>query len=251
MSLDPSNTIHPTAEIHPNAQFGKRNYIGPFAVIGASVVMGDDNWIGPSVMLGTPSQHREFAVQREEWRDDLSVSRDVVIGSRNVFREFNHIHRPISSRLTVVGDDNYLMAFSGVNHDCQIGNYVTISNSVQLAGNVVVASFSNLGMGAVVHQNSVVGPFSMIGMGTVTKGIVPAFSKMYGNPGRVRGFNSIERFRGHFSEDGFALLDQIVKVSEHPIHATEEIRSALNKNQMAFGDASLTFNQFFEQVSES
>lgn len=251
MSLDPSNTIHPTAEIHPNAQFGKRNYIGPFAVIGASVVIGDDNWIGPSVVLGSPSQHREYSFQLSEWAREVRTEIDVIIGSRNVFREFVQVQRPTINPGTVIGDDNYLMTQAHVPHDASIGSNVTIANSVQIGGHAKILSHTTLGLGALIHQRSVIGPFSMIGMGAVVKGVVPAVAMIVGNPGRVRGFNSIERFRGHFSEDGFALLDQIVKMSENPIHASEEIRSALNKNQMAFGDASLTFNKFFEQVSES
>lgn len=200
---DSSNFIHETAMVHPHAELGERNYVGQYATVGATVKMGDDNWVGPSVVLGSPSQHRAHQDQLIDWKRDASAPIDVVIGSRNVLREFVTVQRPTIDECTSIGNDNYFMTQSHIPHDAVIGNHVTLANSVHIGGHTRVMSHSTIGLGTVVHQRSVVGPFVMVGMGAVFKGVGYPIAMYIGNPARLLGVNRVERFQEILPEADF------------------------------------------------
>ncbi|MBG6215262.1 UDP-N-acetylglucosamine acyltransferase [Cryobacterium sp. CAN_C3] len=182
------NSVHPTAQLIGEVSLGSGNTIGPFAVIIGPVTIGDGNWIGTGTVIGAPPEVRGW----EHPRDSLQPSsgNGIVIGNRNVLREYAQVHQGWHDR-TRLGDDIFLMNQSYVAHDCTIQDKVTLASSVLLAGHVVVGVGANLGLGTSVHQRCYVGEGAMIGMGSVITRNVPPFAKAYGNPARVHGANTI------------------------------------------------------------
>jgi UDP-N-acetylglucosamine acyltransferase len=182
------NRIHPTAIIDESVTLGDGNVIGPYAVILGNTTIGNDNWIGPHAAIGTPAQMRG-GVHPTTWEGDPSAG-SVVIGSRNVIREFSTVHTSTTGK-TTIADDCYFMTQAHVPHDATIESGVTLSNSAQLGGHTIIQTGANIGLGAVIHQRTVVGTRVMVGMGTVVTKHVPPFSMFFGSPGRIRGGNVV------------------------------------------------------------
>jgi UDP-N-acetylglucosamine acyltransferase len=192
-----ANRIHPTAIIGAGVEFGDGNVVGPYAVIVGPARIGDGNWIGPHVSIGTPAEVRG-GPHPAGWEGEAD-GHGVVIGDRNVLREFVTINQGTREQ-TVLGNDGYLMAQSHLGHDCRVGDGVTLASVVQLAGHTQVWSWSNLGMGTVVHQFTRIGPGAMIGMGSAVRKDVPPFSIAVGNPARATGVNAVGLSRRGCSE---------------------------------------------------
>ena len=114
----------------------------------------------------------------------------IVIGSRNIIREYAQIHQGWKAR-TTVGDDAFVMNQCYIAHDCTVGDGVTLASSVLLAGHVQVGEGANLGLGTAVHQFREIGRGSMVGMASAVTRDVPPFAKVYGNPASVRGANVV------------------------------------------------------------
>lgn len=199
------NDIHPTAIIDSTVHLGSGNKIGPYAVILGNCVIGDDNWIGPHAAIGTPAQMKG-GPHPATW---FGVPADgaVVIGSRNVIREFATVHAGTSAT-TTIGDDCYFMTQAHVPHDAQIEDNVTLSNSAQLGGHTIIQTGANIGLGAVIHQRSLVGTRAMVGMGAVVTKPIPPFAMCYGSPAKVRGGNVVGMQRAGVDE---SLIERIVE----------------------------------------
>lgn len=182
------NTIHPTAIVDPTVKLGTGNVIGPYAVVLGNCEIGDDNWIGPHAAIGTPAQMRGGS-HPATWSGEASVGR-VVIGSRNVIREFSTVHVSTTG-LTSIANGCYFMTQAHVPHDATIEDDVTLSNSAQLGGHTFIQAGANIGLGAVIHQRLVVGSRVMVGMGSVVTKHIPPYSMCFGSPARVRGGNIV------------------------------------------------------------
>ncbi len=157
--------------------------IGPFVVITGDARIGDGNWIGAGVVIGASPEVRSF-----DHRGGQSAG--VVIGSRNVIREYAQIHGGLK-KPTVVGDDSFLMNQVYIAHDGSLGHGVTMASSVLLAGHVTVGDGANLGLGSKVHQFRTIGAGTMVGMGSVVTRDLPPFAMAYGSPARVHGANRV------------------------------------------------------------
>ena len=162
----------------------KGNLIHKSSIINwEKVKIGKGNIIGPNVIIGTEAQH---PYEKSDGK--------IVIGNRNVFREFTTIHLPTKiKKVTMVGDNCYFMTLSHIAHDCIVENGVIFSNNVTLGGNTYVMKKSQLGFNVTVHQNQVIGSYSMIGMSSViTKKIKikPGFI-FAGNPAKKISINKI------------------------------------------------------------
>jgi UDP-N-acetylglucosamine acyltransferase len=190
------NQIHPTAVIGSDVKIGTGNTVGPYAVILGNTEIGDDNWIGPHVVIGSPAQIR--GGEHPTLWDGISNRAGVQIGSRNVIREFSTVHAG-SVVTTCVGDDCYIMTKAHVPHDCVIGNGVTLSNSVDLGGHIVILDGANVGLGSVVHQRLVIGERAMVGMGSVVTKNIPPYATAFGNPAVVRSANKVGMDRAGLS----------------------------------------------------
>lgn len=201
--------IHPTAIVDPAAQLGDDVEIGPFAVIGPHVrvgarsavgahsvvqgrtTMGEDNRVFPFASLGAVPQDLKFQGEESELR----------IGDRNQIREFCtlHIGTAAGAMVTRIGDDNLLMNFSHVAHDCRLGDHNVLANGVQLGGHVWVGDWVVIGALSGIHQTARIGESAMIGAGSMVSLDVPPFCNATGDRARLRGLNSVGLRRRGFS----------------------------------------------------
>lgn len=217
------NRIHPTAQIGPDVEIGKGNFIGAFAVISGKCSIGNGNWIGPHVVIGMPAQHRSI----DHFQEDSEVDKRLIkIGDHNVLREFVTVHLP-TQELTEIEDRCFLMTQAHVSHDTIIGSDVTIANSCQIGGHSIVGKGANLGLGVCIHQRLKIGAFSMVGMGSVVTKDLPALALAYGNPARVMGANVVgARLRG-LSEESIQWLEHLYSTS-NPEHGKTQVPAELS-----------------------
>ena len=193
--------IHPTAQIDPSARIADNVSIGAFCVIGADVVIGEGTTVGPHVVIegptriGRDNRVAQFASlggapQDKKWQGERT---ELVIGDRNLIREFATINRGTGDGggVTRIGNDNWVLAYVHVAHDCQIGNNVVFSNYSALAGHVTIGDWTILSGYSGVHQFCKVGAHAFIGMGCLVGHDVPPFVMMANEQqGRPRGINS-------------------------------------------------------------
>ncbi|MGD8394478.1 MAG: acyl-ACP--UDP-N-acetylglucosamine O-acyltransferase [Candidatus Eiseniibacteriota bacterium] len=183
--------IGPYAIIGKNAVIGDRSTIGPHAVIDGWTLIGDDCQVYPSAVIGTDPQDLKFDGARSF----------VEIGNGNVIREFVTINRATEEDgVTRVGDDNLLMAYVHVAHNCTIGSQVILANAVNLAGHVLIDDYAIVGGVTPVHQFVHIGRHAFIGGGSRVPQDVPPFIRCAGNPPRVGGLNSVGLKRRGFPE---------------------------------------------------
>jgi UDP-N-acetylglucosamine acyltransferase len=209
--IDPSAIVDPRAEIGegttigPHATVGPRVRVGANCVIGASAVvdgwteMGDDNEIYPFGSIGQAPQDLKF--KGEETR--------LVIGRRNIFREFVTIHRGTrgGGGVTTIGDRNVFMAYVHIAHDCHVGNDTIFGNMATLGGHVSVGDFANISAGSGVHQFCRVGRHAFIGgYSVVTKDAMPYARTVGSRPARIFGVNTIGLSRRGVAPDVIAKL---------------------------------------------
>jgi UDP-N-acetylglucosamine acyltransferase len=193
-------TIHPTATVHPNAELGDGVKVGPYAVIGEHVRLGAgtvvgphaviDGWttvgaaceIGVGAALGGAPQDLKFRGQRSYLR----------IGDHTCIREYVTIHRSSEEEgATLIGAHNFLMAYTHVAHDCKLGDHVIMVNYAGLSGYVEVEDRAFISGHNAVHQFVRIGYLAMVsGASRVVKDI-PPFMIAEGNPTRIRGLNIV------------------------------------------------------------
>jgi UDP-N-acetylglucosamine acyltransferase len=193
--------IHSTAVVDPSAKLGVGVAIGPYSVIGAEVDIGDGTVVGAHCSIDGPTRigrdnrfHGHAAIGGDPQDKKFAGERtELVIGDRNVIREFVTISRGTGNGggITRVGDDNWLLAYVHVAHDCQVGNQCVFSNNATLAGHVEVGDQVILSGFVGVHQFCRIGDHAFIGMGAFVNGDVPPFvlvaQEGYGRP---RGINA-------------------------------------------------------------
>lgn len=174
---DESNSIHPTAIIHPNAKIGKGNTIGPYTVIYDDVEIGDNNEIGSFVVIGG----------RGEIRKANEFTGTIKIGNDNLINHHVTIDKSIDGN-TVIGSYNFIMTKAHLGHDVKVSSNVTISSGANIGGYTVIQSNANVGLNAEIHQRLRIGQGAMVGMGSsITKDVYP-FIKVVG-VNRIIGYN--------------------------------------------------------------
>jgi len=209
--------IHATALIDPAAKMGADVSVGAYSVIGADVEIGAGTTIGPHVVIdgatriGRGSRIFQFASlgaepQDKKFRGERS---ELVIGERNVIREFVTINRGTTDGggVTRVGDDNWILAYSHIAHDCRVGSHCVFSNNATLAGHVEIGDHVILSGFAGVHQFCRIGAHAFIGMGVLVSGDVPPFLMIASDAqGRPRGINSEGLKRRGFDAERIASI---------------------------------------------
>jgi UDP-N-acetylglucosamine acyltransferase len=168
------NNIHPTAIIGPKVLLGDNNTIYPNTVIYGPTRIGDDNIIGPNVVIGMPGQDTRNP------RYDSSECQ-IVIGNRNIIREFTAIQKPCYESLTILGNDIFLMQSVHIPHDAQISDKVVITPMCALAGITKILEGANLALGCTITQHSVIGHYSIVAMGAAVMKNVKPFSRFIPN----------------------------------------------------------------------
>ena len=193
--------IHPTAVVEPGARLADGVQVGPFCYIGEEVEVGENTVFGPHCSVHGPTRigrDNRFvghcAVGGEPQDKKYGGERtELVIGDRNLFREFVTLNRGTGGGggVTRIGSDNWMLAYTHVAHDCQVGNHCVFSNNATLAGHVTVGDHVILSGFAGVHQFCRIGAHAFIGMGAFVNGDVPPYlmvaQEKYARP---RGINA-------------------------------------------------------------
>ncbi|ACK73397.1 acyl-(acyl-carrier-protein)--UDP-N-acetylglucosamine O-acyltransferase [Gloeothece citriformis PCC 7424] len=204
-----STPIHPTAIIHPNAELHPSVQVAPYAVIGEQVKIGASTIIGPNVVIEGPTEigvgNRIFAgaVIGTEPQDlkYRGAASQVKIGDHNQIREYVTINRATGeNEVTQIGNNNLLMAYAHVAHNCVIEDEVIIANSVALAGHIYIESKARISGVLGVHQFVHIGRLAMVGGMARIERDVPPFTTVEGNPSRVRTLNLIGLKRAGVNE---------------------------------------------------
>jgi len=179
--LDSSVTVGPYTVIGPHVKIGAGTTVGPHCVLEGHTTIGCDNRIFQFASLGAIPQDKKYAGEPCE----------LLIGNRNTIREFCtfNIGSPGDVGVTRVGDDNWLMAYVHLAHDCQVGSHTIFANNSQLAGHVHVGDWAILGGFTVVHQFVRIGAHSMTAMCTLLFADLPPFVMCQGQPAAARSMN--------------------------------------------------------------
>ena len=231
--------LHPTAIIDPSAKIGTVVSIGPYSVIGPDVVIGDECWIGPHVVingpttLGRDNKIFQFASVGEVPQDLKFEGEDtrLEIGDRNTVREFATINRGTGDggSVTRIGNDNLLMAYIHIAHDCIVGNHVILSNNASLAGHVTVGDYAILGGFTLVHQFCAIGEHVFAGMGSAIAKDVPPYLIVSGAPAAPHGLNKVGLKRRGFSDEQLRQLSRAYKLLYRQGLSFDEAKSQLQK----------------------
>ena len=191
--------IHKTAIISKKAIIGSNVSIGAYSVIGDNVEIGDGTIIANHVLIEGPTKvgrdNKIFSFnaiggdpQDKKYNNELT---SLEIGDKNTIREYCTINRGTSQdkNKTSIGNNNWIMAYVHIAHDCVIGNNAIFANNATLAGHVEVGDWAIFGGFTGAHQFTKIGAHSFIGMNTLTTKDIPAYIMAEGQPIRPRGVN--------------------------------------------------------------
>lgn len=226
--------IHEQALVDPLAQVASDAEIGPFCVIGPHVEIGSGTSVDAHTVVRGPTRigrdNRIFSFASVgEAPQDLKYAgepTELIIGDRNTLREYVTLNRgtPEGGGVTRIGDDNLLMAYIHVAHDCIVGNSTVFANAASLGGHVEVGDWAILGGLSCFHQFTRIGAHSFTGMATSVSGDVPPFMRVAGNRARGYGVNKNGLERRGFDTDAIKALQRTYKLLLRPGEAREGAR---------------------------
>ena len=231
--------IHPTAIVHPNAKIGAHVEVGAYSIIGEHVEIGHNTWIGPHVVInghtriGRDNRIFQFASLGEVPQDKKYAGEPtrLEIGDRNTIREFCtfNLGTAQDAGVTRIGNDNWIMAYVHIAHDCQVGNNTTFANNSQLAGHVHIDDWAILGGFTGVHQFCRVGAHCMTAVGTVILQDVPPYIMAAGNTASPYGLNAEGLKRRGFSPEALQALKRAYRTLYKSGLMLEEARTKLEE----------------------
>ena len=242
--LDSSVTVGPYTVIGPHVRIGAGTTIGPHCVLEGHTTIGRDNRIFQFNSLGAIPQDKKYAGEPCE----------LVIGDRNTVREFCtfNIGSPGDRGVTRVGNDNWLMAYVHLAHDCQVGDHTIFANNAQLAGHVQVGDWAILGGFTVVHQFVKIGAHSMTAMCSLLFADLPPFVMCQGQPAQARSMNYEGLRRRGFSAERLAAVKAMHRVLYRDNLTLDLARQAIadikEKDLEALSDIEMMLS-FLEQTS--
>jgi len=248
-----ASNIHPTAIVEPGAQLGADVTLGAYAFVGRETAIGDGTIlhhhatvegfttvgrqceIYPFTCIGTKTQDLKYRGGRPGTR----------IGDRNVFREYTSVHSATNDgEFTTIGHDNLLLAYCHVAHDCQIGNHLIASNSVGLAGHVIVDDHVTLGAKCGVHQFCRIGAYVMVGAMSKVVQDVPPYLIADGNPAIARSINKIGLERHGFTPERLEAVKHAFRLFYRAGHNRTQALDAMNAHALASSDEFKAFLKF-------
>lgn len=239
--------IHPTAIVESGAELANDVTVGPYSIIGPNVTIESGTKIGSHCVIdgytkigannnfyrycsiGGIPQDKKYAGEQTK----------LEIGDGNTFREFITVNTGTIQDIgtTRIGDDNWIMAYVHIAHDCQVGNHTVIANSVQLAGHIHIGDWSVLGGLSAVHQFVRIGAHAMIGGTSSIRQDIPPYMMGAGDPFRPVGINSEGLGRRGFDAADLKLLKQAYKIlyrqqlnTDQAIVALEELQADNNSD---------------------
>ncbi|MGJ8640637.1 MAG: acyl-ACP--UDP-N-acetylglucosamine O-acyltransferase [Opitutaceae bacterium] len=212
--------IHPTAIIEAGAELDEDVIVGAYAYIGSQVRIGKDTevmhhaTVDGATSMGEGNEVHPYAYVGGKTHD-LKYRGGVhglQIGSKNVFREFTTVHcATAEGMMTSLGDNNLILSYSHVAHECTVGNHLVMSSHSALGGHVEVGNHVNIGWGVGLHQFCRIGDYAMAGAASKIVQDVPPFMIADGNPAMVRTTNKVGLERSGFSPDDIAIVRRIFK----------------------------------------
>jgi len=217
-----THTIHPTAIIGPQTELGENVSIGPYSIIEGEVFIDSGTQIGahvyidrytrigkncrisPFAAIGTPPQDKTYKGEKTE----------VVVGDDNWIREYVTIHRGTAEGggKTTIGNQNLIMAYCHVAHDCQLGNGIVMANVATLAGHVHIGDYVNIGGLVAIQQFIQVGAYSFIGGNSAVVQDIPPYVIASGDRAKLFGLNVVGLKRYDFSNDLIAALKKAYQI---------------------------------------
>src|SRR5438270_10984152 len=215
-------TLHPTAQIDPNADIAADVEVGAYSVIGKDVRIGAGTRIGPHVVItgrttiGANNRVFQFASIGDIPQDRKygGEPTTLTIGDDNVIREYVSIHAGTAQDrgTTTIGDRNWLLGYVHIAHDCRVGHDPTFSDNSQLAGHVSIEDFATLGGFTGVHQFCRVGAHAMVAAGAIVLQDVPPFMTVSGYPAKPAGTNNEGLRRRGFATEEIAAVRRAYKI---------------------------------------
>jgi len=214
--------IHETAIIHPKAELDRNVSIGPYAIIsenvqiGAGTTIGSHSVIDPYVSIGQDCQIFQYAAiggppQSLKFQGEKTF---VKIGPKNIIREFVTIHRGtgFGGGVTEVGEENFIMAYSHIAHDCKVGNKVVLSNNTTLGGHIIIGDHATVGGLVAVHQFVRIGDFAFVGGKAAVVKDIPPYMIASGDRARLHGLNTVGLKRQGFSNHTLSKLKKAYRL---------------------------------------
>ncbi len=226
--------IHPTAIINNKTKISNDVEIGPYCIIGPDVELGSktklhshvsiigntkigaNNEIFPFVSIGTDPQDLKYKGEKNS----------IIIGNNNKFREYVNINPGTEQGGTVtkIGNNNLLMVYCHVAHDCNLGNNIVLANNVQVGGHVIIQDNAIVGGSCAIHQFSRIGKLAMVGgMTGVLSDVIP-FGLSLGNRNNLVGLNLIGLRRAKISNNNIKILQKSYDV----IFSNQDFRSNID-----------------------
>jgi UDP-N-acetylglucosamine acyltransferase len=240
--------IHPSAIVSDSAVIADGVEIGPYAIIGDDVEIGSGTRIGSHVVINGPTKigrdNRiyQFASLGDDPQDKGYAGEPtrLTVGDRNTIREFCTFSRGTTKDQgeTIVGDDNWIMAYVHVAHDCVVGDKTIMANNTTLAGHVHIGDWVICGGFSGIHQFCKVGAHAFLGMYSGINRDIPAYSMVSGQPAVVRGINSEGLKRRDFSAEQIRNIKNAYRITfrqgKKLVDAIDEI-AELAKTQPELG----------------
>ena len=217
--LDSSVTVGPYTTIGPHVKVGAGTIIAGHCVIEGHTTIGQDNHIFQFSSLGAAPQDKKYAGEPTQ----------LVIGDRNTIREFCtfNLGTTQDAGVTRIGDDNWIMAYVHIAHDCVLGNQITMANNATLAGHVLVGDWATIGGLTGVLQRMRIGAHTMVGFASHVGKDVPPFMVVDGNPLAVRAVNLVGLRRRDFSAERIAAIREMHKLIYRQGKTLDEARAGL------------------------
>lgn len=236
--------IHSTAVVHQKAEIGEDVKIGPFSLIGEHVKIGrgtevashgviegwtdigEDCRIFPFATIGMIPQDLKFGGEKSR----------IQIGCRNTIREYVTINRGTTGGggVTTIGNDNLLMAYAHIAHDCHIGDHVVLANAATLAGHITVQDYASVGGLVGIHQFVKIGRYTFIGGCSAVSQDVSPFVTASGNRIKLYGLNVVGLKRRGFSEERLVLLKKAYQIL---FRSRQTVKDAIKKVRDELADS--------------
>lgn len=214
--------IHPTAIISPDAKLAEGVEVGPYSIVGPDVNIGRNTVIGPHVVIqeqtdiGENCKIAQFCSiggdpQDLKFRGEKTR---VIIGNNNNLREYVTINRSTTADIgvTVIGDNNLIMAYCHVAHNCKLGNNIIMANAANLAGHIHIDDYAIIGGLTGIHQFTRIGCHSIVGGASALAKDLPPYLMAAGNHAKLFGLNLVGLKRRGFKEENIKQLKQAYKI---------------------------------------
>lgn len=221
MKTNQSVNIHPTAIVHPDAELGAGVEVGPFSIIEGTVKIGDRTKVGERVSI---KGHTTIGAENEIFTGAVvgSLTQDkkykggvsyLKIGDRNKIREYVTINPGTDEGTeTAIGNDNLIMAYAHIAHDCVLKNHITLANNGTLAGHVLIDDRAIIGGFGAVHQFVRIGYLAIVGGCSKVVQDIPPYMMVDGHPAKVYGLNSVGLERAQVSSEEKSNLKKAFKI---------------------------------------